>query len=152
MVVRKQKKNRAMRGDTTRGYGSKKKHRGAGSRGGRGNSGQGKRAAQCNKPSVWKDTKRYGKHGFKRNVRALQIVCINIIDLERGLDNFGKAVKREGDIFAVDLDAIGCNKLLSRGNVTRKWKINTKFASPKAVEKVKAFGGVVVLEEKDGAA
>ena len=47
----KVKKVRKFRGSHTHGYGSKKKHRGAGSRGGRGMAGSGKRADQ-KKPSI----------------------------------------------------------------------------------------------------
>ena len=58
----KRKKSRKLRGHKTHGYGSKKKHRGAGNRGGRGMAGTGKRAGQ-KKPSMPEDY--LGKKGFK---------------------------------------------------------------------------------------
>ena len=65
MVVNKRKKSTRQRAGTTHGYGSMKKHRGAGHRGGRGASGTGKRA-DSKKPSIWKQTDYFGKHGFKK--------------------------------------------------------------------------------------
>ena len=46
MTATKRKKNTRMRAHTTHGWGSMKKRRGAGNRGGRGMAGTGKRAAQ----------------------------------------------------------------------------------------------------------
>ena len=43
MTHNKRKKNSRQRGEWTHGWGAKKKHRGAGHRGGRGNAGSGKR-------------------------------------------------------------------------------------------------------------
>ena len=53
MTYNKRKKNTRMRGGTTHGYGSMKKNRGAGNRGGRGNAGSGKRA-DSKKPKIYK--------------------------------------------------------------------------------------------------
>ena len=66
MVVNKRKKNSRQRGSTTHGFGSKKKHRGHGSRGGSGLAGTGKRA-DAKKPSFWHDTEYFGGHGFVNN-------------------------------------------------------------------------------------
>ena len=54
MSVNKRKKNTRMRAKTTHGYGSMKKNRGAGNRGGRGMAGSGKRADQI-KPTILKN-------------------------------------------------------------------------------------------------
>ena len=48
MPTNKRKKHTKMRAKTTHGYGSMKKNRGAGNRGGRGMAGSGKRADQKN--------------------------------------------------------------------------------------------------------
>ena len=71
MVVNKRKKNTRMRGNTTHGWGSMKKRRGAGNRGGRGNAGTGKRADQ-KKPTILKlyGNSYFGKHGFKNQRRV----------------------------------------------------------------------------------
>ena len=54
MTVNRRKKVVKQRGSHTHGWGSKKKHRGAGNRGGRGMAGSGKRADQ-RKPSILKE-------------------------------------------------------------------------------------------------
>ncbi len=141
MPTRKRKKSRRKRGSTTHGYGSKKKHRGAGSRGGRGNAGTGKRGQQ-KMPSVWKN-KYLGQHGFTRNVSEPEINTINIIDLERKIDTFveeGNA-KKTKDVYEINLEDIGYQKLLGKGRATKKMKITAKSASEKAVEKVQNAGG-----------
>ena len=63
MTLNKRKKATRQRGSKTHGWGSMKKHRGAGNRGGRGRAGSGKRG-DAKKPSYQK--KAYlGGHGFK---------------------------------------------------------------------------------------
>ena len=56
-----------MRGTSSHGWGSKKKHRGAGHRGGKGMAGSGKRADQ-KKPTILNlyGNDYYGKKGFRR--------------------------------------------------------------------------------------
>ncbi len=150
MVVRKRKKNSRMRASTTHGWGSRKMHRGAGSRGGRGMAGTGKRADSI-KPSIWKDTKYFGKYGFKRNVRQKQIKAINIVDLEKKLDSYfeNKLVSKDNDVYVIDLGKLGFHKLLGDGKVTKRLKITAEFASNKAVEKIKKAGGEVILPKKE---
>ena len=149
MVVRKRKKKSRMRASTTHGWGSRKRHRGAGSRGGRGMAGTGKRAASM-KPSIWENVKYFGKHGFKRNVRKKKINAINVYDLEKGLDRYveNKLVKKEKDVYVVDLAKLGFQKLLGDGRVTKKIKIQANSASSKAVDKIKKAGGEVVLPKE----
>ena len=60
MVHNQRKKNSRHRGSWTHSHGEKKKHRGAGSRGGRGNAGSGKRG-DAKKPSYWKIKKFSGQ-------------------------------------------------------------------------------------------
>ena len=60
MPVNKRKKATRFRAKTTHGYGSMKKNRGAGNRGGRGMAGSGKRADQ-KKPTI---LKLYGNEYF----------------------------------------------------------------------------------------
>ena len=101
-----------MRGSKSHGYGSKKKHRGAGNRGGRGMAGSGKRADQ-KKTMILKKygTSYFGKHGFynptKKNIRAINIEELNKIKKEK-----------------INLRALGYNKLLGKGNIDRKLIVN----------------------------
>ena len=144
MTVNKRKKFTRLRGNNSHGYGSKKKHRGSGNRGGKGMAGSGKRA-DSKKPSVWKQKKYFGKYGFKsKNVRLIKAVNINYLE-ENILKLPGEAVKKENDFFSVSLEKLGFNKLLSTGNVTNKYKIIVPYASKKAVEKIKSGGGDVTL-------
>lgn len=141
MVVNKRTKFSRQRASHTHGWGSKKKHRGAGNRGGRGLAGTGKRGDQM-KTLYWKDKKYFGKYGFKKKGLKKEINTINIDYIEENLDRFLK----NGDV--IDLKEFGYNKLLGNGKVTKKLKIKVESASAKVVEKVKKAGGDVILEPK----
>jgi len=135
MVVNRRKKFSRQRASFTHGWGSKKKHRGAGNRGGRGMAGTGKRG-DAMKPLHWKDPKYFGKHGFKKKGVMEKIKFIN-------LDAIGK-FEKEG---VVDLSKLDYNKLLGKG-VGGKFKVIVKYASKNAVEKMKKVGGSVLLKRK----
>jgi large subunit ribosomal protein L15 len=145
MVVNKRKKNARQRGSTTHGYGSMKKNRGAGNRGGRGNAGSGKRG-DSTKPCFWKK-RHFGKFGFKSKGVKRRINAVSIRYLEENLDSLlnKKLIYREGGFYIVDMEKLGFNKLLSEGRVSSKFKINVPYASKKAVEKIKDSGGEVNL-------
>ena len=144
MVVKIRKKNTRQRAGTTHGWGSMKKHRGKGNKGGSGMAGTGKRGDQ-RAPSVWKEKKYFGKHGFKKKGLKKNIVDINLNALEKLLNND----KKEGDTFIIDLKAAGYNKLLGTGIVKNKMKVSVDSASEKAVSKVAEKGGeVITLKEE----
>jgi large subunit ribosomal protein L15 len=153
MTINKRKKNSRQRASTTHGYGSKKKHRGHGSRGGTGLAGTGKRA-DSKKPSFWQDTEYFGRHGFVNPSTIKPIFPLNIVDIERKLDSYlaEKLIVKEGDTYIVDLGKLGFDKLLGDGRVSHKFKITAKFASGIAIEKIKEAGGsvttTVVRKEK----
>ena len=148
MTIKLRKKGTRHRGSHTHGWGAKKKHRGAGSRGGRGRAGTGKRG-DAKKPVIWGNKKYFGKHGFKNNANK-KIKAINICDIEQKLDKLlnKKLITKENDVFIIDLNKLGYNKLLSKGTVINKLKITTVFSSKKAVEKIKQKGGEVILPTK----
>ena len=52
---------------------------------------------------------------------------------------------KTGDVFKIDLKDIKYNKLLGSGKVTYKYEIVVKYASEKAIEKIEALGGKVIL-------
>jgi large subunit ribosomal protein L15 len=154
MVIHKQKKNRRQRGHTSHGWGSMKKHRGAGNRGGRGLAGSGARGDQ-KKPSLWKTKRYFGKSGFKSKSRMPDMVPVNIKTLDDRAETLQKKglLKVENDAYVVDLSKLGYNKLLSTGKATRKFMITVDYATPKAVEKIKKAGGDVnVLVKKQAPA
>ena len=143
----RRKKSHRFRGSHTHGWGSKKKHRHAGHRGGRGNAGTGKRG-DAKKPSFWKDTKYFGKFGFVKQGLVEEINAINIKDVERMLKYFvseGFASEKSGT-YIVDLNKAGYNKLLATGKATKKLNITVDYASQAAVEKAKGAGWTITLK------
>ena len=139
-----------MRGYTTHGYGSMKKNRGAGHRGGRGNAGTGKRG-DAKKPSIWKNKKYFGKYGFKTKSSIIDKSSINIKSLDDNLDGWikkGLVLEKDGKI-TVNLTILNYDKLLSAGKVTRKYDIIVAEASKKAIEKIDAAGGKVLISCKE---
>ncbi len=141
MVVRKRKKVTKYRSHTTHGGGHRKKRRGAGSRGGRGNAGSGKRAGHKRRGVV------LGKSGFKartRHVSVTKTVNVSYFTPERlaKLEAAG-TVSKEGDVFVLDLKALGFTKLLGSGSVGAKLKLISGVCSKKAADKLVSAGGSV---------
>jgi len=143
MTARRRKKSIRMRGKTTHGYGAKKKHRGAGSRGGRGMAGSGKRAHQ-KKPTILKEygPSYFGKHGFKRPQRTnKKEISLNLSYLEEHAE---KIAKRENDIYVFDAAQAGYTKILGGGHLTKKFKITCKKFSKKALAKIQEAKGEAI--------
>ncbi|MEM4245642.1 MAG: uL15 family ribosomal protein, partial [Candidatus Nanoarchaeia archaeon] len=103
MTARRQKKNKKMRGSKTHGWGSKKKHRGAGNRGGRGMAGTGKRADQ-NKPTILVvyGKEYFGKRGFKRP-RRKEDKTINLDYIEKHIEQLTAKglITKENDYYII---------------------------------------------------
>jgi large subunit ribosomal protein L15 len=145
MTVNKRKKNSRQRGSWTHGWGAKKKHRGAGHRGGRGAAGSGKRG-DAKKPSIWGDPLYAGKHGFisKTAAPSAPITIRHLEEHKKALTDEGVLVK-QGTGFTLDLEKAGYTKLLATGVVTKAWHITVPAATPGAIEKIKKAGGSVKL-------
>lgn len=139
----KRKKVIRYRGSKTHGGGAMKKRRGAGNRGGRGMAGTGKRG-DAKKPCIWNNKRYFGKYGFTPQNKTTIKAC-SLFYLENKLPYLieKKLIKEEKGTYVVDLAALGFNKLLSNGKVTKKYNITTDHASASAIEKVKAAGGNV---------
>ncbi|ACJ15573.1 LSU ribosomal protein L15P [Thermococcus onnurineus NA1] len=147
-MIRRKKKVRKLRGSHTHGWGCKKKHRGGGSKGGRGMAGTGKR-----KNTKWTWTIKYapdhlGKRGFHRP-KAVQYTpkTINLNEIDENLPLFldiGVAYEEEGKII-VDTTQLGVDKVLGTGKLTRPLVIKAYYVTPKAEDKIKAAGGEVLL-------
>lgn len=56
-------------------------------------------------------------------------------------------VQEEKGTATINLEALGVEKLLGKGNPTRKWNIMAKQASESAQEKIQEKGGTVTVEE-----
>lgn len=154
MVTNKRKKNRKLRGSRTYGWGSPKKHRGKGSRGGVGKSGMGKRGQHKMSLLNSLGIKNLGSHGFVRpRQEAFVERAINLVSIETNAEKWlGKkiAVEEKGMII-VDLEKMGFDKVLGSGNLTRKMTIKAPKFSAGAKKKIEAVGGKIegeIVEEK----
>jgi large subunit ribosomal protein L15 len=132
-VVRK--KTKKFRGSMTHGRG-KKGGRGAGLRGGRGNAGLHKHK-YLHLLKYMPD--HYGSYGFKRPQGVIKRdKTINVGQLD--------------DLFptktTINLDKEGFDKLLGGGTPSKGFKITTKKATQRAIEKIKAHGGEVILPKE----
>lgn len=142
----KRKKKTRMRGTNAHKWGSSKKHRGSGNRGGIGNAGSGKRGSAKRMLISGGVSNAFGKNGFNPHKKSvIKAVTIGYIQdrlntlIEQGV------VKKEKDLYVLNLKDMGYDKLISRGTVVKKFKITAKFASQGVVNKVKESGGEVVL-------
>ena len=151
MTVNKRRKSRKIRGSQTYCYGRKSKHRGAGNRSGKGRCGLGKRG-HCKKPTMLNLRHKLQlpartRIGFKRHACVQRdIRTVTLRDLVAKMDSYvaDKLVKKEKDLFVVDVRDLGFNKVLSKGKVAVKMKITSDYFSAKAVEKVQAAGGEAI--------
>jgi large subunit ribosomal protein L15 len=143
MVVRRRKKTTKYHSHVSHGGGSRKKRRGAGSRGGRGNAGSGKRASH----KVAGSSRKLGSKGFTRirNTNKINATNIGVFTLEHveKLVVTKKAVK-DGDTYSINLGMLGYTKLLGTGTTTLKLNITVTQCSASAAQKIQAAGGKVI--------
>jgi large subunit ribosomal protein L15 len=144
MATRKRAKQSRMRGSHTHGWGSKKKHRGSGNRGGHGFSGTGKKA-DSRKPSIWKNLEFFGKHGFAPK-RRKDVRIINVSAINEKIDSWlsSKLITKENDLYVIDLNKIGYDKLLGKGRINKKIKITVGSVSEGARDSIIKAGGEVI--------
>ncbi|MGC9071596.1 MAG: uL15 family ribosomal protein [Acidilobus sp.] len=149
-IPRARKKVRKLRGRTrSMGWGRIGQHRKSGSRGGHGAAGIGKhkKSWMLKYAPNW-----LGKRGFKNPTSRGEPTTIDLEELEvlvRGLAQRGQ-VKVENDVYVVNLGELGYEKLLGSGRISLKVKVAVPEASEKAVEKIKASGGEVIVEGEEG--
>jgi len=124
------KKVSRQRGHRTYGYGSPKKHRGKGSRGGTGMAGsEGHR-----KTFLLKYRPGYGgKRGFKCKT-GKKLKSINLRNLE----------KMAGSGKKIDLKAMGYDKVLGTGEIKAPLEVKADFFSANAKEKIEKAGGKAI--------
>ena len=139
----RKKKSSKRRGDREQGRG-KKKGRGAGLRGGRGNAGRHKHK-RVHYAKLGQEFG-YTNYGFKLPDEAQKtVVSVNVQELDDRLPmlvEMGEAEK-QGDTYVVDLTKMGVDKLLGGGQIRNKAKITVAAATPGAKAKVEAAGGAV---------
>jgi large subunit ribosomal protein L15 len=145
-MAQKNRKIQKMHGSRGCGYGNAQKHRGAGSRGGRGNAGSGKHKQ---KGILAKFGNIFGKHGFKRH-ESIQThnVTINISEIERRFDSLlaSDAIQKSGNTYSIDVTNLGYDKVLGTGTPNRVLKVTAYSFSASAKEKIEKAGGEISLK------
>ncbi len=126
-----------MRGSHTHGWGEKKKHRGAGSRGGKGRAG-----LYFQKKSLFmNDREKYdAKKGFNPPTRKI-VAGINLRELE--------ILARAQNKKEIDISEFGFQKVLGAGKILSALTVKAKAFSAGAREKIEAAGGKAVGEGAD---
>jgi large subunit ribosomal protein L15 len=138
----KERKTRKKRASRTHGYGVTGQHRAGGQRGGRGKTGGHKHGWTY---TVKYEPNRFGKHGFKPPLRK-EVKVINVGELDQQISQFiadEKAEKTRQGI-EVDLDKLGYDKLLGRGQVTKPVVIQVSSHSESAARKIEKAGGKIL--------
>jgi len=129
-----------MRGQRGAGYGGKKKHRGKGSRGGKGWAG----STKHRRSHVYKYAlDHFGYKGFKPPA------AVTAEDTVVNLDYVEKIAAKQGKQ-ELDLTAMGYTKLLGRGKLTKPLTIKIATASAGAKAAVESAGGKLILSESEG--
>ncbi|MBD3226698.1 MAG: 50S ribosomal protein L15 [Candidatus Lokiarchaeota archaeon] len=152
MVTRKRdkKKIRKYRGSRTCGYGRVGQHRKGGQRGGRGDTGR--------KKHKWTHTVKYapdyfGKKGFKRPpMYQDEDNIINLGDLKEYIpDLLNKDLaQKKGKYIELNMEDLGYDKVLAKGNIDIPLKITAKKFSKNAIKKINNAGGeAYLLNEKN---
>ncbi|UCD04275.1 MAG: uL15 family ribosomal protein [Candidatus Woesearchaeota archaeon] len=147
VTTRKKKKSRKFRGDSTHGWGARKRHRGAGHRAGRGMAGSGKRRgmkeptflAHGGKPVI-------GKRGMITKRKAKKLKTINLYQLDKEIENLVKNgfAKQEKTKITVDLGKTKYDKLLGTGSIRSNVFVKVDYYSKKAEEKLNnSKGGII---------
>jgi large subunit ribosomal protein L15 len=136
--MRKRRRHIKFLGSRTHGVGSHKKHRGKGSRGGKGYAGStGHRFTWL----VKYEPDHLGKMGFKslgkRNI-IKKPKAINIGDIQK--------LTAESEI---DAKKLGYDKILGKGEVSRPLVVKADFFSGKARKKIENAGGKAMAPQTD---
>ncbi len=144
------KKSSKLRGTREHGRG-RKKGRGAGLRGGKGNAGAHKHK-RVHYFSKLTDGDYWGRKGFKRPEEAVVIkTTINVSEVDvhvaKWADAGREGVTKNGDAYAVDLGVLGFDKLLGKGQVNHKLAITVAEATDSAKGKIEGAGGSIAASE-----
>ena len=127
------------RGSRTCGGGTHKNRRGAGNRGGKGRAGHRDHRFTH---YLLLDQINNGKHVFVNQTESKNKV-IDVGDLDQILDKLVASglARVDGDIFVIDAEQIGIDKILGGGKVTHKLNITAEAFSETAKAKIEEMGG-----------
>ncbi|MEM2956094.1 MAG: uL15m family ribosomal protein [Candidatus Pacearchaeota archaeon] len=140
--MRKRDKRSRLRGRRTCGYGSRKKHRGKGSKGGKGMSGLGgpKRASMLKYYPKWFGKK--GKGFVSKKKKKLKE--INLDEINKKIEEFQKKGMLKGN----ELNLEGY-KILGAGNLKQKLIIKASKFSKNAKEKIISSGSIIESSKEE---
>jgi large subunit ribosomal protein L15 len=124
------------RGSKTHGWGSKNKHRGAGSRGGRGRAGIEKHKKLYFKKRGIELGSR-GHTSMRQKKLRKEVKSINLRDLEKLVPGKKEIILRE----------FGYDKVTGAGDIRTPLRVIAKSFSARAVEKIEAAKGQAVKDE-----
>ena len=139
--IKKKKKSKKLRGTNTHGWGSRKKHKNAGNRGGIGMAGSGKKADQ-KKSLVIKlyGNKYFGKQGItSKSTKKDKRKSMNLEQIQK---NFESIMKKFGDNKKINLKNY---KILGSGEIKQPVEITAKEFSKSAKEKIEKVGGKAII-------
>jgi large subunit ribosomal protein L15 len=135
-MARAKRKIRKKRGSRSCGGGSHKKHRGAGSRGGKGYAGTHKHKITW---VIKYAPEHFGKRGFKlppsvkKSIKAVNVGALEEIAKVHGVKKGGK--------LTLDLTTLGYDKVLGKGRVTQPIVVKAGSFTEKALKKIESAGG-----------
>lgn len=140
MTSQRSKRSR-LRGARTCGYGSRKKHRGKGSKGGMGMAGTGKKAGQKRTFVLKYFPNYFGKKGFTSRNKKLK--AINLEDIQGKLNHFieKKIAKKTPGGIEINLKGY---KVLGAGELKDKFLITADSFSENAKEKIIKSGSKII--------
>lgn len=135
---RKEKKVRKMRGSHTHGYGAKKKHRGKGSKGGKGFSGKNKHKKTWFIHYRPEEMTHEGHKGFTSKSRNV-MESLNVNDVEKLFEDLTKSGKITGN--KLNICDYGFGKVLGAGRITKPLIVEALKFSKNAKKKIEDAGG-----------
>jgi large subunit ribosomal protein L15 len=149
------RKIRKKRGTRTIGYGRVGQHRKTGQRAGRGTTTQWNKSMKSyyykQKELGFPDPNwKLGSIGFKRPqdmTRIYNINTLNVKDLDLKIEELVQKniATKSGNSFIINLKDINVQKVLGKGEITKKINVTVDKASKQAIEKIEAAGGKVTL-------
>lgn len=145
MVVRKRKKILKRRGFGSPGYGSHKKHRGGGSKGGKGMSGLHKHKIHT---MIKYMPDHFGRKGLRATIKK-DVKTISLRELDSMIEELvkNKRAQKEGDSIKINLTELGYDKLLGNGQASHKLIVSGKHFSKQAIRKLEESGGQTIIED-----
>jgi large subunit ribosomal protein L15 len=142
----KKRKVRKRRGSRTHGYGRVGQHRGGGQRGGKGRAGLHKGKWTH---TIKHDPEYFGKHGFSPPKRK-ESRTINVGELDGRIEELleNKQAEKTEEGIRLDLNRLGYDKLLGRGEITHSIIVLVDSCSESAAEKIEEVGGKILEAER----